>query len=552
MYGWSDVEMMQLKLKDFLSLESIRVAKELLSSQLEKFYRHSDLESIVFELEQLKKDGTAFWTEIIAKILLDNNNKPVGIIGVTRDITYRKLTEDTLRKNQNKINSIFRAAPIGIGVTSNRILVELNDYIYRMLGYSSEELIGKSARILYPTEEEYEFVGREKYKQIERFGTGTVETKWVCKDGRIIDVLLSSTPLNLKEISGGVTFTALDITQRKQIEELIKESEANLNSMINNRFESIWSIDKYYNYIITNNFFKEAYLRTFGIELKKGMNALNILTPELKEFWKSKYDKASEGENVVFEITNLVGKELHYYEVSLDPIISDDKIIGVSGISVDITARKQAEQILKNSAAEKEALHRELLHRVKNSFNQIRALLYFEREKIQEPMANNILENLEMRVGTLSHLYSLLNESGISQQIDLGEYLGQITNSLKQSFVENENKLIVKIDFDKITTSPKTASSVGLIVNEILTNSFKYAFPGNKKGKISVSLKTNDRNAEIEISDNGIGLPQNFNVEKSSGMGLQLVKMLIQQINGKMTVNIKKGTKFKFIFPLDE
>ena len=169
----------------------------------------------------LKSGGEAVLIAVIkmAFKLFEANQK------IKNELKELKQTEEVFRNNQNKISSIFRVAPIGIGVTSNRMLLELNDYIYKMLGYTSEELIGKSARILYPTQEEYEFVGKEKYKQIDLFGTGTVETKWVCKDGRIIDILLSSTPLNLKEISGGVTFTALDITGRKRSEEALKKSQ---------------------------------------------------------------------------------------------------------------------------------------------------------------------------------------------------------------------------------------------------------------------------------------------------------------------------------------
>jgi PAS domain S-box-containing protein len=119
------------------------------------------------------------------------------------------------------LDSIFRAAPTGIGMVKNRVIVQANDRLCAMIGYPARELIGQNARMLYPTREEFEWVGREKYKQISRQGTGTVETRWLCKDGRIIDVLLSSTPLDLDDLSQGVTFTALDITERKRAEQTI-------------------------------------------------------------------------------------------------------------------------------------------------------------------------------------------------------------------------------------------------------------------------------------------------------------------------------------------
>ena len=123
------------------------------------------------------------------------------------------------RQAEASLRSIFRVAPIGIGVVHNRVLTQVNDRICEMIGYAAEELVGQSARILYPTDEDFEFVGREKYLQIHAKGTGSVETRWQRKDGEIIDVLLSSTPLDPSEWAKGVTFTALDITASKQAEQ---------------------------------------------------------------------------------------------------------------------------------------------------------------------------------------------------------------------------------------------------------------------------------------------------------------------------------------------
>jgi len=124
-----------------------------------------------------------------------------------------------------KLDSVFRAAPIGIGVVYDRVILEANERLCKMLGYNREELIGKNARMIYPSEKEYEFVGREKYAQIHQSGIGTVETRWVCKNGGIIDVLLSSAPINPEDMTAGVTFTALDITERKRTFEQLRESE---------------------------------------------------------------------------------------------------------------------------------------------------------------------------------------------------------------------------------------------------------------------------------------------------------------------------------------
>lgn len=141
-------------------------------------------------------------------------------------------SETELRKTQESLQSIFRAAPTGIGLVSNRIFLQVNDRLCDMVGYTREEIIGQSARMLYLSDEDYDFVGREKYTQLEIQGIGTVETFWQRKDGQIIDVLLSSTPLNPASLVDGVTFTALDISKRKRIERELANHRKHLEDMV--------------------------------------------------------------------------------------------------------------------------------------------------------------------------------------------------------------------------------------------------------------------------------------------------------------------------------
>ena len=197
-----------------------------------------------------RKDGANIDVEFIGvPVIIDG--KVIGAYGIYQDISERKKVEDELRKSENKMRSIFRAAPIGIGVVINRYFQDVNERFCEISGYSRDELIGQSARIVYPTDEDYEYVGSAKYSMIEESGTGAVETRFRCKDGEIINVLLSSTPIDSEDLSVGVTFTALDITKRKQAEDALRESENQLRTIIEGTHALLANVDAngYFTYV---------------------------------------------------------------------------------------------------------------------------------------------------------------------------------------------------------------------------------------------------------------------------------------------------------------
>ncbi len=201
--------------------------QELLNRQFITFVHPDDVEPTLETLSQLRdqkevlnfvnryrhKDGSYRWIEW--------RSVPVGnlIYAAARDITDRIATELALKEKSAHIASILKASPTGIGMVVNRVFVDVNERICEMTGYSREELLGQNSRMLYPSQEEYERVGKEKYEQISAYGIGSIETLWQRKDGRIINVLLSSAPINPENWQEGVTFTATDITARIQAEE---------------------------------------------------------------------------------------------------------------------------------------------------------------------------------------------------------------------------------------------------------------------------------------------------------------------------------------------
>ncbi|SHJ45893.1 PAS domain S-box-containing protein [Malonomonas rubra DSM 5091] len=191
-----------------------------------------------------KKNGDWMWILGQGKVITyDADGAPVRIAGMHTDIDESKKGELALKNSEARLASILRVAPTGIGVTLDRVIHRPNRRFCEMTGYNAEELEGLPARKLYLTEEVFEWVGREKYRQISHHGTGTVETQMVRKDGSLFDVLLSSTPINPDNLGEGITFTALDITDRKQAERNLRESEEHLRTILNSIGDAVIATD---------------------------------------------------------------------------------------------------------------------------------------------------------------------------------------------------------------------------------------------------------------------------------------------------------------------
>jgi PAS domain S-box-containing protein len=211
------------------------------------------------EASFLLKDGSTA-PYLLTGTCFDIEGSPY-LAGLGMDISEHKQAEQALRESEDLLSSIYRAAPTGIGVVSNRILLTVNDRICEMTGHSRKSLIGKSARILYPSDADFEYVGRAKYRQILASGTGTLETRWQRKDGRVIDVLMSSTPIDPQDLAAGVTFTALDITERKQAEMKLRRSHQTFLTVLDGIDATVYVADMHSHEIL---FMNKHMIDTFG------------------------------------------------------------------------------------------------------------------------------------------------------------------------------------------------------------------------------------------------------------------------------------------------
>jgi PAS domain S-box-containing protein len=334
-----------VSLIDFTPQHLRPLQEEIMQKRREGF---SDM--LAFEWEIIHPTGKLSTFDIRATLLTEDR-KPSGVMFVARDITERKRTEEELRERTAKMDSIFRAAPTGIGVVSNRILVEVNQRICEMTGYSREELVGKSARILYPTQEDFDFVGTEKYRQIQLQGTGSVETKWRRKNGTIIDIILSSTPVDTGELSAGVTFIALDITESKKADKALRRSEERYRGILEEMEEAYYEVDLKGNF----TFFNESMCKMLGysrVELM-GMSNRAYTSPETVRktalIFTEIYRTGNQTTMMDYEIIRKNG-EKRTLEASVSLIKkTSGEIIGYRGVLRDITERKIMEKAQEKS-----------------------------------------------------------------------------------------------------------------------------------------------------------------------------------------------------------
>lgn len=240
-----------------------------------------------------------------------------------------------------------------------------------------------------------------------------------------------------------------------------------------------------------------------------------------------------------------------YLEISASPIFDNKgKVCGTVHITKDITKRKQTEQQIDASLKEKEILLRELHHRVKNNMQVISSLLRLQSGTLDDDKAIAIFKECQNRVGTMALIHEKFYRSKDLSNIDFKAYVKELTQNLIQSYGIPVGKIAVNIDVKDVSLGINTAIPCGLLINELISNSLKHAFPRPIEGKINVSMQPVEKNQiELVISDNGIGIPAELDFRKTNSLGLQLVNTLVKdQLDGEIELDRSAGTKFKIKF----
>jgi PAS domain S-box-containing protein len=218
-------------------------------------------------------------------------------------------------------------------------------------------------------------------------------------------------------------------------------------------------------------------------------------------------------------------------------------------VAHDITERKIFEDALKSSLREKEVLIKEIHHRVKNNMQIISSLLNLQKQYVNDEEAVNVLKESQNRVKSMAMIHEKLYKSRNFSEINFADYIRSLVSDLFYSYGVDSNRIRTIIVLDEVMMGLETAIPCGLIVSELVTNTLKYAFPHQEEGEFRIELHAyEDGFYELMISDNGVGIPENFDLDETETLGLQLVKSLVNQLEGTVKLIREGGTMFKIKF----
>jgi PAS domain S-box-containing protein len=239
-----------------------------------------------------------------------------------------------------------------------------------------------------------------------------------------------------------------------------------------------------------------------------------------------------------------------WFYVAVDPILDEEgNLTGAVHIMADITLRKQAEVLVQASLREKEVLLREIHHRVKNNMQIMVSLLNLQARRIKDPIQAELLKESQSRIKTMSIVHEKLYRSGDLSRIDFADYIESLAVHLFQFLAVDSRRIRLRRETEAVCLDINNAIPCGLIINELVSNAVKHAFPGGREGEVTITFRRlEDGRLHLAVKDDGVGFPAGVDYRTTESMGLQLVNLLVGQLDGSLELIRDGGAEFRVVF----
>lgn len=506
-------------------------------------------EKVELTLKFQRKDGSILWSLTKASPLFDKQGDYIGNVSMHTDITDRKRALEDLKRSENYYRGIFEnTGAATVIIDEDTTLLLCNRQFEKLSGYSKSELEGKKSWTEFVVKEDLERMKKYHYlrRRDPRSAPRFYNFRFRDRQGKIRYI-----QLNVGMIPGTKKTVAslIDITELKEAEKKIREREEKYRAVVETAAEGIIILDKTGKIIEVNK--KALELSGFKKEDLIGKNFIRIL-PRIKLDSKDilsefkRLIKGESGNGKIRTFTNLKGEKVSF--ITHNAVLKkNDKTIGLSIIIEDVTERCRAENEIRKSLREKEALLREIHHRVKNNMQIISSLLSLQIQNTKEEKVRQILQESRGRIRTMSMIHENLYQSHSLTRINFKEYVKRLLNYI---IFSQGTRIKKKVEIEDISLSMDKAIPCGLIINELVTNSVKHAF-SEGEGTVTIRLESKDGEIHLIVADDGIGFPENLDFKNTDTLGLKLVNILVHQIDGEIILKRDRGTIFEIVFNLD-
>jgi PAS domain S-box-containing protein len=487
-------------------------------------------------------DGRNIAVEFISNVYMVNNKKVIQCN--IRDSTDRKLAEEAKIASEMRYRRLFETAQDGILIldADTGQIVEVNPFLITMLGFSREQFLGKKIweiglfKDIVANKDNFEELQRKEYISYEDLPLETA-------DGRHIAVEFIS---NVYEVYNKkvIQCNIRDITKRKLVEEALRQKNEEIDGYFTNTLDLLCIADPDGHFRRPNKEW-EAALGYSPAELE-GKRLFDFVHPDDMQASLGAMSELNAGKKVL-QFTNRYRHRNGSYRWIEWRVFSTGNLIYAS--ARDVTERKKMTDLVEESLAEKETLLREIHHRVKNNLQIISSLLNLQIRKIDDPKTIEVLKDCQSRVLSMALVHEHLYKGKDFSRIDLKNYIHSLEMELSQSYGTADEIVRFDLHTPDIYVDINTAIPLGLIINELITNSLKYAFKGRKEGKLSITATEDPQALTLVVADDGVGMPEGITLENQTSLGLRLVKTLTGQLHGTVTIDRTGGTKFVFLIP---
>ncbi len=414
-----------------------------------------------------------------------------------------------------------------------------NELLY---GWSAAESLGRVSHSLLQTQ----FPGQLTEIESALFSNGmwTGELRHRRKDGRPLEV--ASHWLLKTSTDGSHTVVEInsDISDRKRAEHATQY----LASIVTCSDDAI--ISKDLNGVVTS--WNQGAERLFGYASEEmvGRSILKIFPPERMKEELTLLGLVAKGHQVKHYETERVSKsgDRLPVSVSISPIKDNDgRIVGAAKIVRNISQQKIVEEALRRSLEEKAALLQEVHHRVKNNLTVVASLLAMQADSSDDPKLAQKLKNSERRVLSMAAIHDLLYRHENVNKVEFAQYTRKLVSQMFSSYTLAPG-LSYKVDLAPVEVAVEQAVPCGLILNELVTNAIKYAYPGGR-GEVFIGLVEENGEVKLTVTDRGVGIPPGLDLQTGASLGLRLLNLLVGQLDGRLERGNAPGTSFTVIFP---